>query len=88
MQQIFAIHICTLSTLMTQHVLPLHMSLGDVRASGITKITGGSNASCARHPSGCHRADASTVRSATVRLVKLIEHTTEESDGLYQVGAT
>ena len=62
------------------------ISLEDVRVTGITKITGTSDAtdaSCARHPSRCHPANATTVR-----LVKLIEHTTEETDSLYQVGAT
>jgi hypothetical protein len=57
--------------------------LEDVRVTGITKITGTSDASCARHPSRCHPANATTLR-----LVKLIEHTTEETDSLYQVGAT
>jgi len=59
------------------------MSLEDVHVTGITKMTGASDASCARDPSRCHPADA-----ATVRLVKLIEHTTEETDSLYQVGST
>ena|SRR6267154_1426246 len=59
------------------------LSLEDIRVTGITKMTGTNDASCPRHPARCHPADATTVR-----LVKLIEHTTEETDSLYQVGAT
>lgn len=59
------------------------MSLEDVRVTCITKMTGTNDTSCAKHPSRCHPADA-----ATVLLVELIEHTTEETDDLYQVGAT
>lgn len=55
------------------------ISSEDVRVTGV-KMTGTSRA---RHPSRSHPTDATILR-----LVKLIEHTTEETDGLYQVGAT
>ena len=48
-------------------------------------MTGTGDASCARHPSRRRPADATTT---VTRLLKLIEHTTEETDSLYQVGAT
>ena len=79
MHQIFSVHICTL---MPQYVLPLHITRGR-SCNWHTKMTGTSNTSRARHPSRCPPADA-----ATVRLVKLIEHTTEETNSVYHVGAT
>jgi len=59
------------------------ISLETACATGMSKMTSISDASCAGHPSRCHPAD-----EAKAHLVKLIEHATEESDRPLQIGTT